>query len=244
VSISANPASISPNLDILLQLQNSAGTVLVNSNPDTALNASVSYTVAAGTYYIKVQGTGRGDVLGAGYSRYGSIGSYSLSGTVPLASRHHHATAESIGYCWRHCYFLCGRLRFSAILLPVATQSRAHFRRDKCDLHDFQRSDESSGQLHVVVNNAYGYAESATAALTVNVPPTITTPTAESNGYCWQHCCFLCGRLRFSAIVLPVATQSRARFRRDKCHLHDFRCSDESSGQLHRGCEQRIRLRL
>ena len=85
VSINANPASISPNLDILLQLQNSAGTVVASSNPDTALNASVSYTVAAGTYYIKVQGTGRGAVLGDGYSNYGSIGHYSLSGTVQYA---------------------------------------------------------------------------------------------------------------------------------------------------------------
>jgi hypothetical protein len=86
VIINANPASISPNLDILLQVQNSAGTVVASSNPDTALNATVSCGIGAvGTYYITVQGTGRGAVLGDGYSNYGSIGHYSLSGTVPLA---------------------------------------------------------------------------------------------------------------------------------------------------------------
>lgn len=42
VSINANPASISPNLDILLELQDSAGTILVSSNPAAALNASAS----------------------------------------------------------------------------------------------------------------------------------------------------------------------------------------------------------
>ena len=82
VSINANPASISPNLDILLELRNSAGTVLASSNPDTALNAAVSYNVSPGTYYVKVQGTGRGAVLGEGYSNYGSIGHYSLTGSI------------------------------------------------------------------------------------------------------------------------------------------------------------------
>jgi hypothetical protein len=82
VTISANPAPISPNLDILLELRNSIGTVLASSNPDTALDSSISCNVAAGTYYIGIQGAGRGDVLGDGYSTCGSIGYYSLSGRV------------------------------------------------------------------------------------------------------------------------------------------------------------------
>lgn len=82
VSINALPASISPNLDILLELRNSVGTVLASSHPDTALYASVTCNVPAGTYYITIQGTGRGDVLGDGYSNYGSIGYYSLTGSI------------------------------------------------------------------------------------------------------------------------------------------------------------------
>src|SRR6185369_9271555 len=84
VSINASPASVSPNLDILLQLLDSAGTVVASSNPDTDLNAAVTYAAATGTYYIKIQGTGRGVVLADGYSSYGSIGHYSLSGGVNL----------------------------------------------------------------------------------------------------------------------------------------------------------------
>ena len=82
VNINANPISISPNLDVLLQLQNSAGTVLASSNPDTALNATIISNLVAGNYYIKIQGTGRGNVLGDGYSSYGSIGHYLLSGSI------------------------------------------------------------------------------------------------------------------------------------------------------------------
>jgi len=79
LSITANPASISPNLDILIELRNAVGTILASSNLDTALYAAISYyTATQGTYYIKVQGTGRGSVLADGYSSYGSIGHYSL----------------------------------------------------------------------------------------------------------------------------------------------------------------------
>jgi hypothetical protein len=84
VSINADPDPYSPNLDMLLELQNSVGNVVASANPDTDLNATVRYTAAAGTYYLKVQGTGRGEVLGNGYSSYGSIGHYSLSGGVNL----------------------------------------------------------------------------------------------------------------------------------------------------------------
>jgi subtilisin-like proprotein convertase family protein len=82
VNITASPSTVSPNLDILLELQNSAGTVLASSNPDRALNAAVNHSVPAGFYYVKVQGTGRGTVLGDGYSSYGSISHYLLTGTA------------------------------------------------------------------------------------------------------------------------------------------------------------------
>jgi len=85
ISIIAQPAAVGPNLDLLIELVNSEGVVLASSNPDTGLSASITYTGAAGFYYLKVQGTGRGDVLGTGYSSYGSIGAYRLSGTLPGA---------------------------------------------------------------------------------------------------------------------------------------------------------------
>lgn len=86
VNVQANPAAVGADLDILIELQDSSGTVLASSNPDTSLNASINTNVVAGTYYLMVKGTGRGDVLGTGYSAYGSIGAYTLSGTVPAAA--------------------------------------------------------------------------------------------------------------------------------------------------------------
>jgi hypothetical protein len=83
VSLTAAPAPQKPNLDIILSLHTADGSVLAQANPDTATNATLTATVPAGTFYVKVQGTGRGDPLGTGYTAYGSIGQYRITGTVP-----------------------------------------------------------------------------------------------------------------------------------------------------------------
>ncbi len=82
LSVTANPAMVSPNLDIKLELLNSGGAVMISANPTAGLSANISSTLTAGTYYLRVSGIGKGDVLVDGYSKYGSIGAYSLTGTV------------------------------------------------------------------------------------------------------------------------------------------------------------------
>jgi len=84
ITLTANPAPLGPDLDIALELRNSAGTVIASSNPLGALNASISTTVAEGTYYLSISGTGEGNPLVTGYSSYGSLGNWSLTGTVTL----------------------------------------------------------------------------------------------------------------------------------------------------------------
>ncbi|MCU0780999.1 MAG: cadherin domain-containing protein, partial [Akkermansiaceae bacterium] len=83
VTLNANVVSAGPNLDILAEIVN-AGTLAVVSqnNPDTGLNASITSTLAAGEYLFRVRGTGRGDPLGDGYTNYGSLGTYLITGTV------------------------------------------------------------------------------------------------------------------------------------------------------------------
>lgn len=79
VNVTLTPATRSANLDAVVTLRNSAGTVLASANPVDALNATLSVTVPlAGTYYLSVQGTGKGDPLSTGYSSYGSVGQYAL----------------------------------------------------------------------------------------------------------------------------------------------------------------------
>ena len=90
VRIDANPAPVEPDLDIKLEIRDLAGTlVLASSNFLNALNASISTTLPLGTYRVVVRGTGEGSPLGVGYSSYGSVGAYTLTGsypTIPVAA--------------------------------------------------------------------------------------------------------------------------------------------------------------
>jgi hypothetical protein len=92
-SWTAAPAPRGPNLDIKLELLNNAGTVLASSDPlssrlnyDSAagLSASLNVSLAAGTYGLRVQGVGAGLPLIDGYTGYGSVGYYTLSGVAAI----------------------------------------------------------------------------------------------------------------------------------------------------------------
>ena len=85
VVINANTVSRNGNLHLIIRLFNASGTQIGtywNSDP-FALNATLNANLAAGTYYIGVDGTGAGDAGYGGYSAYGSIGSYTITGTIP-----------------------------------------------------------------------------------------------------------------------------------------------------------------
>jgi hypothetical protein len=82
LDISAAPTRHLGNLDLALELLDEAGTVLETASPDDSRSASFSQKkLAAGTYYIKVRGSGRGDPLNQGYSSYGSLGEYTITGS-------------------------------------------------------------------------------------------------------------------------------------------------------------------
>lgn len=80
VSINLSPASLGGNLDIEAKISDSAGNIIAVSNP-AGLAASFNQYLAAGTYYLSVDGAGLGDTT-TGYSDYASIGQYSITGTL------------------------------------------------------------------------------------------------------------------------------------------------------------------
>ena len=83
VTLNLSPVASGPNLDILAELvEASTGTIVATSNPDLAISASLSGSVVAGEYLLKVRGTGRGDPLDDGFTGYGSMGTYLISGSV------------------------------------------------------------------------------------------------------------------------------------------------------------------
>jgi len=83
------PTSRGTNLDIQLQLYNSAGNLVASANPSADTIASITQTLAAGRYFLHVKGSGTGTPLSStptGYTAYGSIGQFSLSGTIQPVS--------------------------------------------------------------------------------------------------------------------------------------------------------------
>ncbi|XHR85236.1 MAG: beta strand repeat-containing protein [Gloeotrichia echinulata GP01] len=82
LNLTVNPFSRGPNLDILAQLYNSAGTLIASSNPTDLLSASITTNVVAGTYYLAIDGVGKGDPLSTGYTDYGSLGQYFINGKI------------------------------------------------------------------------------------------------------------------------------------------------------------------
>ncbi|WP_328989786.1 zinc-dependent metalloprotease [Kribbella sp. NBC_01245] len=88
----ATAAAAGANLDIKLELLNSAGTVVATNDPaagqsdagtPTGLSASLTQTLQPGTYYLRVDNTGYADPLTTGYTTYGSRGTYTLTLTQP-----------------------------------------------------------------------------------------------------------------------------------------------------------------
>lgn len=80
VSFTATPALPSPNVDIQLALYDGLGSLVTFVNP-TTLGATLSTTLAQGTYYLAVDAIGTGDPLTA-YNDYGSLGQYDLTGSI------------------------------------------------------------------------------------------------------------------------------------------------------------------
>ncbi len=72
-----------PSLNIKARLLNSSGQEVASSDPSSNLSASINTNVESGTYYIEVDGVGDGANPSVGYSDYGSIGNFTISGKYP-----------------------------------------------------------------------------------------------------------------------------------------------------------------
>jgi hypothetical protein len=68
------------NLDIDAALYNEAGTLLYSSDSPSDTNSTLSVNLAAGRYYLAIQGVGSST---SPYSAYGSLGQYAISGLLP-----------------------------------------------------------------------------------------------------------------------------------------------------------------
>ena len=113
LTLAAQPAALSPNLDLRLSLLEVTGGAVVADNPTsragtpswdvaTGMAASVSRTVAESWYFVAVEGVGNGSPS-RGYDGYASVGAYHLdvsgdcqipSSDVPSAPQAVQASAD------------------------------------------------------------------------------------------------------------------------------------------------------
>ena len=90
VTLNANPwkqpsGTFGGNLDVLLELYNEAGTLVTSNNAADRTYATITTTLAQGLYYLHVRNTGTGTPTvspPSGYTSYGSVGEYFISGTI------------------------------------------------------------------------------------------------------------------------------------------------------------------
>jgi hypothetical protein len=73
------------NLDVSLELRDEDNQLVATNNPETQTGAQIQTTLRSGTYYLFVRNSAAGNPLSStptGYTSYGSIGQYFISGYV------------------------------------------------------------------------------------------------------------------------------------------------------------------
>ena len=76
------------NVDLIAQLYNASGQLIMTANVTTTTGVLLQANLVAGVYYLAVRSTGVGaptDAAPSGYSAYGSIGQYFITGSVAPA---------------------------------------------------------------------------------------------------------------------------------------------------------------
>ena len=100
VTFDIDPVALRPNINLAANLTNSSGGVVAFSDPATVLDASFNVSLAAGTYYLAIDGAGMGDPLVSpptGHAEYGNIGQYTVTGTFPAAASTYVAVIGDFG---------------------------------------------------------------------------------------------------------------------------------------------------
>ncbi len=85
VSLNIAPFTPGPNLKVKADLYDAAGNLVATSNPSNSLSASLSLQLAAGDYFLHIEGAGVGNPSAnppSGFTKYASLGRYTITGTI------------------------------------------------------------------------------------------------------------------------------------------------------------------
>jgi len=114
VEFEFNPASRDPNLNIGVKIYNASNQEVASSSPANRMSASIDTTLPGGTYFIEVDGVA-GESSSGGYTNYGSIGVYSISGSYNAGNNNQAPVANFTGD------ILCNEVTFRSTSINTVT---------------------------------------------------------------------------------------------------------------------------
>jgi hypothetical protein len=171
-SVFLQPAAFT-NLDLELQVESSTGGVLATSNPTEELAATATFTLAAPqTVFLRVDGKGKGDPAGTGYSDYASLGLYYLSGfgnqqlppSAPIGVSTRRVSGSQIVVSWTPNPSAASyRIFRDGVLLATIAGT---------EFLDAAAQPSTSYDYHVTAANGFGESP-------VSSPATVTTPAFD-----------------------------------------------------------------
>ena len=89
VDLTFTPSGVGTNLDLGAEIFDEAGELVASINPADKVGGSFTGTLAAGVYTLRLDGVGKEATGGGddeqGYSDYGSLGQYEVTGTIPAS---------------------------------------------------------------------------------------------------------------------------------------------------------------
>lgn len=188
ISLVAAPTAVEENVDILLEIRDEDDTVVATSSPTANRSATLNANLTEGTYFLCVSTSGDGANPAVGYSAYGSIGAYRLSGSyTPIPSAPQITQQpESISAVDGSTVTLSVQALSSGGLTyewyrngnRISGATAATLKLTKMDA-------SKAGDYHVVVINPSNPALRTTsdiAVVTVNVRPVITVQPVSPSG--------------------------------------------------------------
>jgi MYXO-CTERM domain-containing protein len=114
------PLTPGGDLDVQIDLLDASGAVVssLTANPQDSTSATLSGTISdPGQYFLSIRGAGNRNAATDGYSTYGSIGRYTVSGTTPVAP------LATVGFVSANASFFEGNAGPHTISIPVTRSS-------------------------------------------------------------------------------------------------------------------------
>ncbi len=195
VSFDFNPAATDPNLNLGIKIFNASNQEVAASSPANRMNASIDTDLPAGSYYIQIDGVA-GESSSGGYTNYGSIGVYYISGKYNAGNNNQAPIANFTGD------IQCNEVAFQSTSINTVTSYAWDFgdgntSTQESPTHVYQNS--GNYNVSLTVTNAIGsdtktvtdFVDVQIASLPNTASTTICSGADEtieltgSNGYVW-----------------------------------------------------------